>query len=232
MVQKNAAIGKDLDGGTGLIQVVCSGKTDSEFRRDQCHAALLPLVLLIVRFNRRLTILKVTSLFQLGHQQRHMPVLVDQLQERRVISLLVHVLQTQLVDVDPESFGDGIHVRFCDEHGLWTTESSERSVAVRVGLAQVAAHMHIGDLVAVFDVRSTPIHDGPAHVVRPAGVVVEVDVKRDEGAVVQGPDLPPSLEGVSLTAGHHVFVAVEHASNRAFLLLRGDGQHACDRRAS
>jgi hypothetical protein len=220
MVQKHASVGEDLDSRTGLVEMVGSRKTDTEFGWDQCNSSLLPLVLLIEGVDSRPSLLVVTLLFELGHQQWHVPVFVDLLQERCVVTFLVHIFEPQLIHWDVQPFSDSIHVSLGNEHSLWASESAEGRVAVDVRLAEVTASKDVRDLIRVVDMCQAPIHDSARHIIREAAIVVAVNLKGDEGTVVHRSNFPSRLERMSLAASHHIFITVQHTTDWSFLLLR------------
>ena len=81
---------------------------------------------------------------------------------------------------------------------LGPSKAAEGSVGGSVGLADVADRADVGDPVAVVAVQQCAVHDRVAEVQRVACIVVQVDVQRNQPALLGEADLrayltPPQL---------------------------------------
>ena len=146
-MEQDTSIRKDLDACTCLVEVQCA-ETDSKFHRKHSNTSLLPLVSVVELVNRSPSIIEVTFLSKLFEKLRNVPVNINLLEKRGIISLLVQVFYSEIIDGYTKPFSNGGHVAFGNEHGLWTAEASECCIAVGIRLADMAAYINIGYFIA------------------------------------------------------------------------------------
>jgi hypothetical protein len=89
MMEQDASIRKDLDACNCLVKVQRCGETDSKPHRKHSNTSLLPLVFLVKLVNRSPSVVEVTFLSKLFEKLRDVPVNIDLLEKRSILSLFV-----------------------------------------------------------------------------------------------------------------------------------------------
>jgi hypothetical protein len=127
-----------------------------------------------------------------------MPVLIDFLEKRCMISRFIQVHLSELVHIHAHAFRNVVHDRFREKHALRRSKPTECSVAVYIGSANMTSQEHIWTLVRVVNVSETSIHDGPTHVLRKATVIIHIRFESEQLALFSYSNLPSGLERMSL----------------------------------
>lgn len=86
-----------------------------------------------------------------------MKVIRDLLQKRRSLTDFVQVPHSKVINIHVQRLCDLEHDSLGDVHSLRTTEASERCVADRICLANVSTDPSVRNVIAVVDVRTSPV---------------------------------------------------------------------------
>ena len=157
-------------------------------------------------------------------------VVVDLLAIRRRLALAVVVGAAHVERVFPQRARDAVEDVLDRDRALRPPEAAERGIALRVGLAGVAVHRHVGQPVGVVEVAERARHHRARQIGRVAGARDHRHLGPEHAAAVVVAHFVLVPEAVAPAGDHEVVVAVQPQLDRALELRGGDGRDARERR--
>ena len=114
------------------------------------------------------------------------------------------MLQAVLQGIQPQRLGDAVHLRFHRPHRLGPADGAHGARRHRVGVDAVAVGTEVGAAIGAVNPEHRPGHHPRPVVGIGAGVEVELDLPRQDGAVALDPGLDPAAGRVA-PGGQHGF---------------------------
>jgi len=189
MVHEDGAVVVDVHQRTRLVEVL-DVERDAELQRRQRDAALEHRAGRVELVNGGAARAVVAAGFELGRERVDDVVADDLAVGRDVVRVgAVEVQAAHVHRVLAQRARDRVEDVLDRDRALRPAEAAERGVALRVGLARVAVHRHIGQPVGVVEVAQRPRHHRARQIGRVAGARDHADLGAQHLAVVVIADL-------------------------------------------
>ena len=229
MVHLQAAVGIDQHQRTGLIEVL-GGERNTELDRGQRQTTLEHRALAVEGGNLGAASLIVGAGFQLTDQLRQHVMINHLTVVGGIAAGAVEVALAHLQRVQTQMAGNVIHRLFDHHHALRTAETTEGRIGHRVGLAAMAGHPRLIQIIGVVGVEHGPLDNRIGQVRREAATTSHHDLGALNHALLVKADVVGVEEVVAFAGLHHIVRAREPILDRPPGGIGQQRGHTGDRR--